>query len=242
MKILLTSGGTQVPIDEVRYIHNMSTGRFGSDLAEEFLLNGHSVNQLYAKSSITPFTVNVNLLTENDPSIVYSQLSKKIMLMQSVVKNNESGYISVPYKTYDDYVERLEVEIDVFKPDVIVLSAAVSDYGVEPSDGKMSSDGDLTLTMKPLGKVIDKVREWAPDAYIVGFKLLVGSTPAELKNAAHKQLSRAKVDMVVGNDLREIRDGNHKLTIFYGDDQWTIDHDQAKELASFIEHVSKMKK
>ena len=46
--ILITSGGTKVYIDEVRHVGNMSSGRFGADLAREALRLGHTVIFLYA--------------------------------------------------------------------------------------------------------------------------------------------------------------------------------------------------
>jgi len=36
MKILITSGGTDVPIDDVRKISNMSSGKYGAEIATEF--------------------------------------------------------------------------------------------------------------------------------------------------------------------------------------------------------------
>ena len=41
MKILITSGGTKVPIDRVRSITNMSCGTFGSRIADAFYSNEH---------------------------------------------------------------------------------------------------------------------------------------------------------------------------------------------------------
>jgi phosphopantothenoylcysteine synthetase/decarboxylase len=37
MRVLITSGGTKVPIDGVRDITNMSHGNFGAKIAREFL-------------------------------------------------------------------------------------------------------------------------------------------------------------------------------------------------------------
>jgi len=51
MKILITSGGTKVKIDDVRHIGNMSTGKFGTEIARECLLAGHDVTLLRAKNS-----------------------------------------------------------------------------------------------------------------------------------------------------------------------------------------------
>ena len=43
MKILITSGGTKVPIDRVRSITNMSHGTFGSRIADAFFNDGLKV-------------------------------------------------------------------------------------------------------------------------------------------------------------------------------------------------------
>lgn len=43
MKILITAGPTQEPIDPVRYISNRSTGKMGIALAEAFAAQGHQV-------------------------------------------------------------------------------------------------------------------------------------------------------------------------------------------------------
>lgn len=43
MKILITAGPTQEPIDPVRYISNHSSGKMGMALAEEFAAAGHQV-------------------------------------------------------------------------------------------------------------------------------------------------------------------------------------------------------
>ena len=43
MKILITSGGTKVPIDRVRSITNMSCGTFGSRIADAFFSKGLEV-------------------------------------------------------------------------------------------------------------------------------------------------------------------------------------------------------
>ena len=241
MKILITSGGTQVPIDSVRFIHNMSTGRFGSELAEEFLKGGHSIRLLHAKGAPTPFKLELDMERAiSDYRVLlsyYDKISEKMRFMANSWSSTQT-FGTYEFKTYNNYVANLQMMINNFKPDIIVLAAAVSDYGVDPVEGKMDSPNEVTLKLKKLDKVIDKVRAWAPDAYIVGFKLLVGSTPNELREAAEKQLARAKVDMVVGNDLNQIRDGNHELTVFYGNNHvYKITENQAANLALVIPNV-----
>ena len=54
MKVLITLGPTQEPIDDVRFITNASSGRMGAALAEEALKRGHKV-------IIVAGPVNINL-------------------------------------------------------------------------------------------------------------------------------------------------------------------------------------
>ncbi|HSW48313.1 MAG TPA: bifunctional phosphopantothenoylcysteine decarboxylase/phosphopantothenate--cysteine ligase CoaBC [Candidatus Saccharimonadales bacterium] len=53
-KIIITSGGTQEKIDEVRFIINKSSGKMGVALAEECFLRGADVLLLRANSSVKP--------------------------------------------------------------------------------------------------------------------------------------------------------------------------------------------
>lgn len=53
-KILITSGGTQEPIDDVRVITNKSTGNTAATLADDFISAGFDVTYLCAKSASRP--------------------------------------------------------------------------------------------------------------------------------------------------------------------------------------------
>lgn len=53
-KILLTMGGTRVPIDGVRSITNTSSGATGAQLADDLYLKGYDVTVLAAKSAVQP--------------------------------------------------------------------------------------------------------------------------------------------------------------------------------------------
>ena len=188
MKILITSGGTRVKIDAVRYITNMSKGTFGSQICSAFAKdNENDITFLYAKNSRMPREWGIMAC---------------------------ANIHAVEYDTFDEYHSRL---IDLLKKehfDIIVLAAAVSDYGVENYfDGKYHSSDAMTIKLKPLPKVIDDVRKHAPDSFICGFKLLVNSTEDELKEAMEKQFANHGIDMCVGNDLRDIKNDNHTLLI-----------------------------
>jgi phosphopantothenoylcysteine synthetase/decarboxylase len=185
---LLTSGGTKVKIDMVRSITNMSRGTFGSRIAEYILFYGYKLSFLHAKESRLPGRlIGGSALLEN--------------------------YIPKTFVTFEDYEKSLNEELKK-KPDIIILAAAVSDYGVDNYiDGKIRSNDALVIKLKPLPKLISKVREKCPSSIICGFKLLVNSTEKELREAAVESLVKNKLDLVVGNDLRDIKAGQHKLLI-----------------------------
>lgn len=54
LRIVVTAGGTQEPIDPVRYIGNASTGKMGYAIAEAAGLRGASVTLITAPSALTP--------------------------------------------------------------------------------------------------------------------------------------------------------------------------------------------
>jgi phosphopantothenoylcysteine synthetase/decarboxylase len=99
---------------------------------------------------------------------------------------------------------------------VIVLAAAVSDYGVEnPVDGKIRSNDMLTIKLKQLPKIIYYIKEWCPKAKVVGFKLLVNSKERDLIDAAKRSINENNCDLIVANDLRDIKENNHKIHLVY---------------------------
>lgn len=54
LKVLITSGGTSEPIDDVRVITNRSTGKTGAFLAEQMVEAGIEVDYLHAKGAAVP--------------------------------------------------------------------------------------------------------------------------------------------------------------------------------------------
>ena len=69
----------------------------------------------------------------------------------------------------------------------------------------------------PIPQVISNVKNWAPNALLVGFKLLVNSNDVELIENAKKSIVDNKCDMVVANDLRDIKNNDHRLIIVKSD-------------------------
>ena len=124
----------------------------------------------------------------------------------------------IEYDTFDDYRLKLTDLLKAEKFDIIVLAAAVSDYGVANYfNGKYHSSNDMSIKLVKLPKVITEVRALAPDSTICGFKLLVNSTDEELRSAMDKQIAENGIELCVGNDLRDIKADDHRLTIKFNE-------------------------
>lgn len=123
----------------------------------------------------------------------------------------------IAYRTYDQLYEAMKKEISHGKYDIVIHSAAVSDYkvgGVFYKNGggklvsvdnskKMSSDhNELFLHLVPTEKIVDKIRKpWGFKGYLVKFKLQVGISDAQLKSIAEKSRITSQADMIVANCL-----------------------------------------
>lgn len=214
MKILITSGGTRVPIDDVRYIGNMSTGRYGAEIAARFLENikTDTVHFLYAKDSKHP--------------------------LNSFQSTNDWGFEDIDLKdiVYNDYYDYLDKSValaEKIKPSMIISAAAVSDYVVTKTTGKISSSEDeLVIKLTKASKVLPLLKKASPNSLLIGFKLLVSPKYNEVYDAVKKVFDNG-ADYVVYNDLTEIRKGDNSRLIFKKDMTFTK-VESSKDLTDYL--------
>jgi phosphopantothenoylcysteine synthetase/decarboxylase len=206
MRLLVTAGNTQVPIDSVRCITNIFTGRTGARLA----LFGHQQGH------------DVTLLTSH-PDKVAELCSDPAGLAQR--------WRVTKYVTFADLRTHMEESIRGQPVDVVIHSAAVSDYLaagifapaegtsfdpatgtwagsghlVDRSAGKVKSDEpELWLRMTRAPKLVDLIRgEWGFAGVLVKFKLEVGKSDAELLQIAERSRHVSGATLMVANTLEE---------------------------------------
>ena len=217
MKILITSGGTDVPIDDVRKISNMSSGKYGAEIAtvlHDNFFNEHDIWYLGKKGGVFP-----------NPEVDLHFQGKKY-ITQNV------------FADFEEYKNKSIALAQHIRPDIIVSAAAVSDYILDKTEGKISSDNDeLVIRLKKAPKILPLLREAAPNTLLVGFKLLVSSSKDEI-DIAVKKVFKNGADLVVYNDLTEIRKGNLIRYVFTPDMKFQIARD-AKELVDIILNYKK---
>jgi len=85
--------------------------------------------------------------------------------------------------------------------DVLISSAAIADFTVDPAAVKISSGGDLHLHFTPTRKLIAEARKELPELVIVGFKAETNVSEDELVQRARTKLEAHNLQMVVANDI-----------------------------------------
>ncbi len=204
LNVLITSGGTRSKIDDVRHIGNFSNGSTGAGIAEEFLRNNHNVTFFHSHGSKRPY----RRFLEIDPDIDYKSEIERIEKYLGQYKSYHDRLNESIFTTFDSYYTLLNDLLtrgqNGLAYDIVILAAAVSDYGVEKFEGKISSDReDMIFKLKRLPKVISKVKEWKPDIYQVGFKLLIDVSDEELIETAYKHGQKNNSDLTVANSLNK---------------------------------------
>jgi phosphopantothenate-cysteine ligase len=212
MKVVVTGGGTIAPIDDVRYIANVSSGRFSAAISEACLRLGSTVRHIHAPRAQLPYYRLARLDLDTPDSA--AELDRLRALHREFHSEMRSRLTLVPLKvgTVADYSGTLRRVLRDDPPDVIFLAMAVSDFEPEPVAGKIDSGaGDVVFQARRTDKVIRHVRDWAPASYLVGFKLLSNATTEELVRAADAACVVNRADLTVANDLKTLHEGRHTV-------------------------------
>ncbi|HEY1190966.1 MAG TPA: phosphopantothenoylcysteine decarboxylase [Gemmata sp.] len=194
MNILVTAGNTQTPVDRVRCITNIFSGRTGAQVASKAHERGHTVT----------------LLTSH-PEVLTA--------IPTAREREAPGWVVRSYRTFADLEQLMAAEISSGRHDTVIHAAAVSDFHVggvftfrdgqfsDASAGKVkSSHPEVWLKLVQAPKLVDKVRsEWGFRGTLVKFKLEVGVTTAELEVIAERSRTHSRADLMVANTL----DGMH---------------------------------
>jgi phosphopantothenoylcysteine decarboxylase / phosphopantothenate---cysteine ligase len=122
---------------------------------------------------------------------------------------------TVTFTTFNDLQSKLETELKRSSYDWVIHTAAVSDYSVQPTEGKISSDADeITLKLKRNPKLIDQIKKISPKTKLVGFKLTSTTDPKTITEKVGKLFSNAHCDFVVQNDWSDIKNNKRIFNVY----------------------------
>ncbi|MBV9489028.1 MAG: hypothetical protein JO069_04790 [Verrucomicrobia bacterium] len=172
MRVVITGGPSSEPIDEVRVLTNRSTGELAVTLFDRFSAAGHEVELLLGEGA-----------RYRRPGV-------------RVFDANEA-------------LERMLADVE--KPHQVGLvlhAAALADFSTVPMDAegavlrvaKIPSRADsIRLMLVPKPKLLPRLREFFPRAYLVGWKLEHDGDLPALIETARQQIRANRLDASVIN-------------------------------------------
>lgn len=89
------------------------------------------------------------------------------------------------------------------KFDIVIMAAAVSDYvpSVRSKKKIKSSSSSMSIRLEKTPKIIDQIKKYQKDLFLVGFKAETNLTKTQLIKSAEKKLKEASADMIIANDI-----------------------------------------
>ena len=167
---VVTCGPASAPIDSVRRITNFATGEIGAFLSQALQEAGWEVVCLRGEGSTFPVPAGVD-----------------------VRRFSTNDSLAALFQSLPD------------APKAIFHAAALCDFQVASIEGAAgmkkipTRDGALTLHLEPAPKILPRLREWFPQAFIVGWKYeLDGDRSAALAKGA-AQIRECGTDACVVN-------------------------------------------
>jgi phosphopantothenoylcysteine decarboxylase/phosphopantothenate--cysteine ligase len=200
-KVIVTSGPTTEPIDDVKVITNSSSGKQGRSIAIELTARGYDVIYIHSK-----------------------------------MINTIPGIQNISFTNSEDLHKTIVAEINDTLS--IFMTAAVSDFTINKSDGKISrSSGKINLELIPNNDVIGSIKSNYPNIQCIAFSAQVDD---ELN---FKKIKSKNVDYLVINNILENEFGsdNNKISIINSEEliykSDTLDkHDIAEAILTTLEY------
>jgi phosphopantothenoylcysteine decarboxylase/phosphopantothenate--cysteine ligase len=192
-RVLITSGGTQEPIDQVRVLSNKSTGSTGALLAETLWNFGMDVTFVTSAQGRRPQSQVRTLEFET-----FKDLQRHL---KSELQNENYDFVIHAAAVSDFSIDKIEVA------------------GESLEQGqKISSEADVTLKLRRNPKLITEIRKWSknPRVKLIGFKMTANEDRTQCLKAVEKVFQKSNPDLVVHNDMSEMswKTGKHLFHIY----------------------------
>jgi phosphopantothenoylcysteine decarboxylase/phosphopantothenate--cysteine ligase len=192
-RVLITAGGTKVPIDGVRAITNTSSGRTGAELAAHFARAGHDVTLLHAAEAAVPEPTSGSISMH--PFTTFDDLAGAL---NELLPGGHFGAV-IHLAAVSDY------DVD----HVVVDGTSVT----VDTNSKLDTGDVMEIHLKRNPKLLAQLKDLGgDDLVVVGFKLTNGAS-AEQRAASVRGIVNG-TDLVVHNDVTEMGEGRHVATIY----------------------------
>jgi len=208
--VLVTAGATRNPVDAIRYLSAHSSGRTGGRIAAILAGAGLDVTMLASPEAW--------------------------LRLQAEVPAEAAHVACVEYTSTYDLLDRMAHWIQAHPDAVIVHAAAVGDYAmIDRATSKLPSGApELVLRLRPTPKILDRIRGWAPNSFLVSFKAAAPETSEdELALIARAQRERTTSDLVFANVIGNLQ----SLVLLEATDGLTRHTDRGAAMRDLIDRI-----
>lgn len=222
-RAVLTAGGTREAVDDVRYLSNVATGSLPAAMAEALLLRGFDVDYVHGPGARLPAQLHLALPLQDADWPTRAEVALTAARQRAAALAAAGTRLRLhPVTSAADADAALRRVGASARPTLVACAMAVADYAPRRVEGKMGSrlraevEGGapaLTLDLDATAKVIDAVKQQAPESALLGFKLLSGQDEAGHVAASRKLAARSGADWVFSNDIRDYGAGRRCGTL-----------------------------
>ena len=197
-RILITAGGTQEPIDPVRFISNYSTGKMGVALAQVCARRGAEVTMVCGSMSVTPRNPfgAIHRIDALSAQEMYEACIAQWPRMNSAILCAAVADFT-PCEKAENKIKKGELKVESQKSKVESQELKVER---RKSKDESQESNVFSLSLKEtedIAKALGQSKR--PDQKLIGFAL---ETQHEIENALHK-MERKNLDAIVLNSLRD---------------------------------------
>jgi phosphopantothenoylcysteine synthetase/decarboxylase len=196
MNILITAGGTEEKIDQVRRITNTSTGQTGLFLAHQLQAHGHEIFYVRAKKA--------EKFVRANREIVFESADELENAIQQILNAHHIDIVIQCAAISDFRVDKIVLNGELFEPENLK---------------KISSRDSVEIVLKARKKIITQIKNMSSNSMpiVIGFKLTNTDDPLERKEAVLRLSNHPDINFIIHNDLTEITDVQHPTKIYFKD-------------------------
>jgi phosphopantothenate-cysteine ligase len=213
--ILVTSGGTTEPIDAIRCISNKSTGKLGSLIADEFAQESTIEKIYYIHAKCAAMPQSEQAMHKIIP-IQIETVSDLLSAIQTLFEQTTVDAVIHAMAVSDYKIKNItsaDMILDAAKESSSVagMIKEISKTDIRTDEKKISSCVEMpVLFLERTSKILPLFRKMAPNALIIGFKLLSNVPNETLIEIGYNLLVKNQCNFILANDYSTVAIGAHE--------------------------------
>lgn len=111
-------------------------------------------------------------------------------------------HVATSKEMFDEVKKQMKTKFDI-----VIMAAAAADYTPEnPSKQKIkSTKNQIKISLKKAPKIIDQVKKWQKNVFLIGFKAETNISKKDLIKEGKKKILESNADLIIANDIGSLR-------------------------------------